>query len=112
MLPVIAAAVANSVPLSPGCAKNDFLDTPTIIGSSSRANSPRRAKISEFCSRRFPNPIPGSTMIRIRSTPARRARFTEASRSFTIDPITSGSGASVAHVWGFPRIWLKITPAL
>ncbi len=99
-----AAAVANSVSRSSGWAKKDFRDAPTRIGSSRRIISPKRARISEFCSRRLPNPMPGSITMRDRSTPARRARLTLASKSLMMFPITSGMGPRVAQVSGRPRM--------
>ena len=65
------------------CGRNDLRDGPTRMGNSSCASSPSRARISAFCSLRFPNPSPGSITIRARSTPAPTARCTDASRSCT-----------------------------
>jgi len=81
------------------------------MGYSNAANSCKRARISAFCSLRLPKPRPGSSTMRLLSTPERRARLALASRSLTTALIMSGIGGSFAHVSGVPRIWFKIRPA-
>jgi hypothetical protein len=110
---VTAAAVAYLVSSSLLVAevRNDLRDGPTRIGYSSFARSASRAMISAFCSLRLPKPRPGSRTIEMRSTPARRARLMEASRSLVTASMTSGMGPSLPQVSGVPRMWLRINPA-
>src|SRR5579883_1319690 len=65
-----ADSVSGGEPLATKCLR----EAPAISGSSSRASSPSRARISAFCSLRLPNPRPGSMTIWRRSIPARTAR--------------------------------------
>ncbi len=118
---VIAAAVENRAAISlaslslslsaVAAVKKDFRDGPTRMGYSNLAKSARRARISVFCSLRLPKPRPGSITMESRSTPERRARLMEASRSLVMASITSGIGPSLPQVSGVPRIWLRIRPA-
>ena len=101
---VTAAAVAYSREAGSSCNKNCFREVATNTGSSNRPSSPRRARISEFCSPRFPKPIPGSITSRSRDTPPRVARWTDASNSASSVPITSFIGLSRVQVSGVPRM--------
>src|SRR5205823_11622499 len=92
MLSAIAAAVPSS--RSPtGRASvlpmNDLRDGPISRGKPSRRRSGRRLMISRFSSRVFPNPMPGSTMMRSSGIPAARPNSALSRRAVAISPIRS-----------------------
>jgi len=109
---VTAAAVAKRVCSSLCWARNDLREGPQSTGSSRLRSFPSWARISEFCSLRFPNPMPGSITMRSRAMPAARAASTRRDKSRRTSVATSSYSACAYMSDDRPRVCMRTTSAL
>ena len=107
--PPASRSIGLSLPVNPP--KNDFRETPTKTGHPPNSlNLSNPCSNAKLCSKLFPNPIPGSTQIRSRPTPAISKALTRSAKNLPTSPTTSSYIGSSCIVCGVPRICIATTP--